>query len=171
VDKAIVFTQMKHMANKVVQQLASSGIQATAIHGNKSQAARTKALDGFKRGRFQVLVATDVAARGLDVDDITHVINYDLPVEAETYVHRIGRTARAGAAGHALSFCCPEDRSHLREIERLLKCTVPVETNHVYHGSGNFRPKSNASGAGGRKTAGTRFVSRSAPRPAGAWAR
>lgn len=111
----------------------AAGIQATAIHGNKSQAARTKALAGFKRGRFRVLVATDVAARGLDVDDITHVINYDLPMEAETYVHRIGRTARAGANGDAISFCCAETRAYLRPIERLLGKPVPADMGHEFH--------------------------------------
>jgi ATP-dependent RNA helicase RhlE len=131
--KVLVFTQMKHVANRVVKKLDARGINGTAIHGNKSQAARTKALNGFKKGQFRVLVATDVAARGLDVDDITHVINYDLPVEAETYVHRIGRTARAGADGDAISLCCAEDRSYLRDIERLLGKPVPVETQHNYH--------------------------------------
>jgi ATP-dependent RNA helicase RhlE len=133
INKAIIFTQMKHAANRVMGKLYNAGIKVEAIHGNKSQAARTRALDGFKRNRFRVLVATDVAARGLDVDDITHVINYDLPVEAETYVHRIGRTARAGAAGNAISFCCAEDRSYLREIERLLGKQVPTEMKHAYH--------------------------------------
>jgi len=133
INKAIVFTQMKHVANRVVKKLSAAGICGTAIHGNKSQTARTKALNGFKHGRFRVLVATDVAARGLDVDDITHVINYDLPIEAETYVHRIGRTARAGANGVAISFCCAEDRACLRDIERLLGKPVPVDKEHPYH--------------------------------------
>ncbi|HCN08524.1 MAG TPA: DEAD/DEAH box helicase, partial [Lentisphaeria bacterium] len=144
INKVLVFTQMKHAANRVVQKLDDAGIRGTAIHGNKSQAARTKALDGFKRGRFQVLVATDVAARGLDVDDITHVINYDLPVEAETYVHRIGRTARAGAEGDAISFCCAEDRAYLREIERLLGKPVPAEMEHAYHCDDAFRSRQSA---------------------------
>ncbi|MCK5786346.1 MAG: DEAD/DEAH box helicase [Candidatus Sabulitectum sp.] len=133
VRKAIVFTQMKHTANKVVKKLTAAGIQGTAIHGNKSQAMRTRALDGFKKGRYKVLVATDVAARGLDVDDITHVFNYDLPVESETYVHRIGRTARAGADGDAVSFCCADDRSYLREIEKLLGKQIPSDMNHEFH--------------------------------------
>ncbi len=133
INKALIFTQMKHTANKVVEKLSATGINGTAIHGNKSQAGRTKALDGFKRGHFRVLVATDVAARGLDVDDITHVINYDLPMESETYIHRIGRTARAGANGDAISFCCAEDRAYLREIERLLGKPVPTEMDHPYH--------------------------------------
>ena len=133
INKALIFTQMKHVANRVVKRLHTAGIRGTAIHSNKSQAARTKALDGFKQGRFRVMVATDVAARGLDVDDITHVINYDLPVEAETYVHRIGRTARAGANGDAISFCSAEDRTYLREIERLLGKPVPTDKEHAYH--------------------------------------
>jgi ATP-dependent RNA helicase RhlE len=141
INKAIIFTQMKHVANRVVTKLSTAGIRGTAIHGNKSQAARTKALDDFKRGRSRVLVATDVAARGLDVDDITHVINYDLPVEAETYVHRIGRTARAGANGEAISFCCAEDRANLRDIERLLGKSVPAEMEHAYHCDDAFRSR------------------------------
>jgi ATP-dependent RNA helicase RhlE len=124
---------MKHVANRVVKHLADAGIQGAAIHGNKSQSARTKALDGFRSGAFRVLVATDVAARGLDVDDISHVINYDMPIEAETYVHRIGRTARAGADGDAISFCCAEEKDYLRSIDRLLGDPVPSETDHAYH--------------------------------------
>ncbi len=132
-NKVLIFTQMKHAADRVVDHLFEAGLRSTAIHGNKSQAARTKALDSFKRGRIRILVATDVAARGLDVDDITHVINYDLPIEAETYIHRIGRTARAGADGDALSFCSAEERAYLRDIERLLGQTVPVDMDHAYH--------------------------------------
>jgi len=131
--KAIVFTQTKHVASRVVEKLNKAGISGAAIHGNKSQGARTRALKGFKQDRYRVLVATDVAARGLDVDDITHVINYDMPVEAETYVHRIGRTARAGADGDAISFCSAEDRAYLREIERLLGTSVDADLTHEYH--------------------------------------
>ncbi len=154
IKKAIVFTQMKHVANRVVEKLHAAGVRGTAIHGNKSQAARTKALDGFKRNRFRVLVATDVAARGIDVDDITHVINYDLPMESETYVHRIGRTARAGAEGEAISFCCAEDRAYLKEIERLLGKPVPAQMDHSYHSNEAFRssqpaPKNFGRGGGG----------------------
>ena len=141
VGKVLIFTQMKHAANKVAKTMAGAGIASTAIHGNKSQAARTRALDGFKRGRYQVLVATDVAARGLDVDDITHVINYDLPMEAETYVHRIGRTARAGMDGNAISFCTAEDRALLRDIERLLGNSVPAEMEHPFHCERAFRSR------------------------------
>jgi ATP-dependent RNA helicase RhlE len=131
--RVIVFTQMKHMANRVVSKLTSAGFTAVAIHGNKSQNARTKALEDYKKGRVRVLVATDIAARGIDVDGITHVINYDLPVEPETYVHRIGRTARAGADGTAISFCSAQERDYLRDIERLLRRTIPVVTDHTFH--------------------------------------
>jgi ATP-dependent RNA helicase RhlE len=159
INKALVFTQMKHAANRVMRKLYTAGIKGEAIHGNKSQASRTRALDGFKRNRFRVLVATDVAARGLDVDDITHVINYDLPVEAETYVHRIGRTARAGADGNAISFCCAEDRAYLRDIERLLGKPVPAEMEHAYHCDKAHRsslpaPKSFGRSSGRRRQSG-----------------
>lgn len=133
IKKAVVFTQMKHAANKVVKTLETAAISGTAIHGNKSQGARTRALDGFRKGRYRVLVATDVAARGLDVDGITHVINYDLPLEAETYVHRIGRTARAGASGGAISFCAAAERACLRGIERLLGAPVSQDIGHEFH--------------------------------------
>ncbi len=125
-DKVVVFTKMKHMANKVAQRLSRSGVRADAIHGNKSQTARTQALDGFRSGRVRVLVATDIAARGLDIDGVTHVINYDLPMEPETYVHRIGRTARAGADGDAISFCSPDEKGLLRDVERLIKKQIPL---------------------------------------------
>jgi ATP-dependent RNA helicase RhlE len=107
-------------------------INAEAIHGNKSQSAREKALDNFKRGKTRALVATDIAARGIDVEDISHVINYDLPNEAESYVHRIGRTGRAGSAGKAFSFCDAEERSYLRDIERLIRIHIPVAEDHPY---------------------------------------
>ena len=132
-DRVLVFTQMKHMANKVVKKLAGAGISAAAIHGNKSQGARTEALASFKDGRVRVLVATDIAARGLDVDGISHVINYDLPVEPEVYIHRIGRTARAGAGGDAVSFCSAGERDFLRAIEKLIRIDVPVDSRHAFH--------------------------------------
>lgn len=131
--KVIVFTRMKHMANKVADKLNRAGISAAAIHGNKSQTARTQALADFKRGKVQVLVATDIAARGIDVDNISHVINYNLPNEPETYVHRIGRTARAGLDGSAISFCSAEERDYLRQIERLIRYHVPVDLEHRFH--------------------------------------
>jgi ATP-dependent RNA helicase RhlE len=132
VKRVLVFTRTKHGANKVVKQLGYVPIMAEAIHGNKSQTARERALANFKSGSTRVLVATDIAARGIDVENITHVINYDLPNEPETYVHRIGRTARAGASGHAWSFCDTEEREFLRDIERLIQLHVPVAPTNPY---------------------------------------
>ena len=125
-SRVIVFTRTKHAANKVAGVLENAGIQVNAIHGNKSQPQREKALRDFRTGRARVLVATDIAARGIDVTGISHVINFDLPVEAESYVHRIGRTARAGAAGVAISFCDPSERAVLRQIERQMNHTIEV---------------------------------------------
>ncbi|MDP6478802.1 MAG: DEAD/DEAH box helicase [Phycisphaerales bacterium] len=124
--RALIFTRTKHGADRVVTQLGRGGVQAGAIHSNKSQNARTQALKGFKSGQVQVLVATDIASRGIDVDEITHVINYDLPNLPDTYVHRIGRTARAGASGVALSFCDHEEIKHLKAIERLIRMEIEV---------------------------------------------
>lgn len=126
IPSALVFTRTKHGANKVVKLLNSKKIGAEAIHGNKSQAARQKALGNFKAQKTRVLVATDIAARGIDVDELKYVINFDLPNEAETYVHRIGRTGRAGSDGTALSFCDTSERSYLRDIEKLISKQVPV---------------------------------------------
>jgi ATP-dependent RNA helicase RhlE len=133
ITRVLVFVQMKHAADRVTHKLAAAGIQAVSIHGNKSQTARMSALAGFKKGRIRVMVATDIAARGIDVDDISHVINYDLPHEPETYVHRIGRTARAGASGDAVSFCAAPERDFLRDIEKLIRKSVPVDTTHAFH--------------------------------------
>jgi ATP-dependent RNA helicase RhlE len=119
--RVIVFTRTKHGANKVAEQLEKAGHPAEAIHGNKSQNARQRALEEFRAGRARILVATDIAARGLDIDDITHVVNFELPDVAESYVHRIGRTARAGSGGIAIAFCDPSERDSLRAIERLVK--------------------------------------------------
>jgi ATP-dependent RNA helicase RhlE len=134
--RVLVFTRTKHGANRVAEQLERTGVQAAAIHGNKSQNARQRALDSFKGGQTRVLVATDIAARGIDVDGITHVINFEIPHEPETYVHRIGRTARAGAAGVALSFCDSTERGDLRAIERLIRTPVRVVENHPFAGRG-----------------------------------
>ena len=130
--RVLVFTRTKHGANRVSDQLERAGVRAAAIHGNKSQAARQRALNGFKQGQVRVLVATDIAARGVDVDGVTHVINFELPNEPESYVHRIGRTARAGASGVALSFCDAEERGLLRAIERLTHVPVKVVENHPF---------------------------------------
>jgi ATP-dependent RNA helicase RhlE len=126
IDRALVFTRTKHGANRVTEQLQRAGIESAVIHGNKSQGARERALDGFRRGTTRVLVATDIAARGIDVDGVSHVFNYELPNVPESYVHRIGRTGRAGASGKAISFCDSEERSFLDGIERLLRFRIPV---------------------------------------------
>ena len=126
VTRALVFTRTKHGANRVAEQLSRGGIRADAIHGNKSQNARQRAIAGFRDGRLRVLVATDIAARGIDIDGITHVINYELPNVPETYVHRIGRTARAGAAGTAISLCDRAERGSLRDIEKLTRRSLTV---------------------------------------------
>jgi ATP-dependent RNA helicase RhlE len=125
VGRALVFARTKHRANRLTEHLSKAGVPAMAIHGNKSQTARQKALESFRRGDTPVLVATDIAARGIDVEGVTHVVNFDLPVDAESYVHRIGRTARAGASGIAVSFCEPDERDALRSIERLIG--TPIE--------------------------------------------
>jgi ATP-dependent RNA helicase RhlE len=132
--RVLVFTRTKHGANKVAEELDRKGVPSAAIHGNKSQNARQRALDAFKAGRIRVLVATDIAARGIDVDGVTHVINFEIPDEPESYVHRIGRTARAGASGIALSFCDAEERASLRDIERLIRSQVPVVADHPFAG-------------------------------------
>jgi ATP-dependent RNA helicase RhlE len=125
-ERTLIFTRTKYGADKLVRSLRRSGIGAGALHGNKSQNARTRALDSFKSGGTPVLIATDIASRGIDVDDITHVVNFDIPNIPESYVHRIGRTARAGASGIALSFCDHEELASLRAIERLIGMKLKV---------------------------------------------
>jgi ATP-dependent RNA helicase RhlE len=122
--RVLVFTRTKHGADRVVRHLVGGGIEATAIHGNKSQPQRERALAGFRDGQTRVLVATDIAARGIDVDGVSHVINFELPNVPEDYVHRIGRTARAGAAGIAIAFCSDEERPYLRDIEKLTRYSL-----------------------------------------------
>jgi ATP-dependent RNA helicase RhlE len=134
VTRVLVFTRTKHGANRVVKKLVKAGVGAEPIHGNKSQTARQRALKNFRSGKTRVLVATDVAARGIDVDDISHVIQFDLPNEPETYVHRIGRTGRAGARGIALSFCEDAERAYLKNIEKLIRMRVPVVRDHPMRG-------------------------------------
>ena len=132
-DKVIVFTRTKHGANRVAEGLAKNRIPAEAIHGNKSQNARQRSLENLREGKIRVLVATDIAARGIDIDGISHVINFELPNESESYVHRIGRTARAGTQGIAIAFCDAEERAYLRDIEKLIGKTIPVVTDQPYH--------------------------------------
>jgi ATP-dependent RNA helicase RhlE len=130
--RVLVFTRTKHRANRLSQALVKASIRSDCLHGNKSQSARQRALAAFHGGRIRVLVATDIAARGIDVEDISHVINFELPNEPESYVHRIGRTGRAGKTGTALSFCDPSESDYLRGIERLLKRSMSVVTDHRF---------------------------------------
>src|SRR6185312_8597965 len=144
IARGIVFTRTKHGADRVVRRLQSHGIRAEAIHGNKTQNARERALANFRSNKTPLLVATDIASRGIDVDGVTHVVNYDLTHEPETYVHRIGRTGRAGATGTAVSFCDQEEVANLRAIEKLIRRQIPVSESHPKYGSmsnSNERPE------------------------------
>jgi len=170
VVRAIVFTLMKHEANKVAEFLTQNGVVAEAIHGNKSQGARERAMAGFRTGAVKVLVATDIAARGIDVDEVSHVFNYDLPNVPETYVHRIGRTARAGRDGMAVTLCDATQRQWLRDVEREIGAPITVLRDHPYHsaaaeastmrppvlggGGGRGRGGPPRSGGGGRPAGG-----------------
>jgi len=131
IDRALIFTRTKHGADKVVRRLISAGIGAEAIHGNKSQNQRERVLAAFRKGQVKTLVATDIAARGIDVDGVSHVVNFELPNVPETYVHRIGRTARAGAAGVAISLCDHEEVAFLRDIEKLIRMTIPASDRRI----------------------------------------
>jgi ATP-dependent RNA helicase RhlE len=132
-NKVLVFMQMKHGANRIVEKLLKQGFHAAGIHGDKSQGARQRALEEFRSGKIRVLVATDIAARGLDIDGISHVINFELPHQPDSYVHRIGRTARAGAEGKSIAFCTAEEKSYLFAIEKNTRQTVTVVTDHPFH--------------------------------------
>jgi ATP-dependent RNA helicase RhlE len=132
-DCVLVFTKTKHRANKLAEFLNKNRVRASAIHGNKSQTHRTAALREFKEGKVRVLVATDIAARGIDIENISHVVNFELPNIPESYVHRIGRTARAGAAGAAYSFCAADERDFLRDIEKLIRQEIEQVTDHPHH--------------------------------------
>jgi len=164
INMALVFTRTKHGADKVAKLLYRSGISAEAIHGNKSQSQRQRALQNFKGQRTRVLVATDIAARGIDVNDLSHVINFELPNVPETYVHRIGRTGRAGASGIAFSFCDTEEKEYLRDIHKLIARTIPVVADHPFHPSPNAetaRPPINIQrrpSGGERQPAGKRYA-------------
>ncbi|MDP4262536.1 MAG: DEAD/DEAH box helicase [Bacteroidota bacterium] len=175
IETVLVFTQMKHAADKLARSLNKAGIHAEAIHGNKTQNARQKALDNFKSRRTRVLVATDIAARGIDIDELTHVLNYELPNVPETYVHRIGRTGRAGASGTAISFCDWSEKIFLSDIQKMIKKTIPTVKGHPFDNpslhsgpvvadqpavSGSFRNKGRS--AGGGKRYGKTFMQRRA---------
>jgi ATP-dependent RNA helicase RhlE len=171
-EQALVFSRTKHGAEKLMKQVDAAGFPVSSIHGNKSQGQRERALQSFRDGRLQVLVATDVAARGIDIAGVRHVYNYDLPNVPENYIHRIGRTARAGAAGAAVAFCAPAEMKELRAIEKIMKLPIPVGGGSPWHkddvpadvkpGNGNWRkrsggrppqgaPKANTNGSGGRR--------------------
>jgi len=163
VERGIIFTRTKHGANRLVKKLDRANISALAIHGNKSQGARTRALSLFKNGSTPLLVATDIASRGIDVDDVSHVFNYDLPNEPESYVHRIGRTARAGKGGTAYAFCDESESGYLVGIERLIDKKIPVIDSHPYHFTkaipkpnqkpGKIKNSKNSSNSGNNKNA------------------
>ena len=162
VDRALAFTRTKRGAQKLAERLARSGIKATAIHGNKSQNARQRALVAFQRKQVQVLVATDVAARGIDIEGITHVVNFGLPSEPESYVHRIGRTGRAGAEGIALSFCSTSERLELRAIEKLIGTKVPLAHEQLPSELQEHRPSRPSRG---RRSTASRRPDSGLPRP------
>ena len=138
-NKVIVFTKMRHGADRVCRKLAKAGVSCAAIHSDKTQNQRTRALEGFRRGDVRVLVATDIASRGIDVPEVSCVVNMELPLETESYVHRIGRTARAGESGAAISFVTPEEGGQLKAVERLIKKTIPVDRDHPFHSEAGDR--------------------------------
>ena len=156
----LIFTRTKHRANKLATFLNKNNILSDAIHGNKSQKARTRAIKNFKKGKVKVLVATDIAARGIDIDNISHVINFELPNESESYVHRIGRTARAGTDGTAYSFCAADERNYLRDIEKLIKQKIEV-IKHDFHSE----TAKNATGAAARPPPRKQFSRKKKSRP------
>jgi len=166
--RVLIFTRTKYGADRVAKILEREGIRSAAIHGNKTQGARQKALDMFKNGKLRVLVATDIASRGIDVDDVTHVINFEIPNEPETYVHRIGRTARGGAEGMAVSFCDADERAYLDEIERTIGERIPWVVDHEFHNekiANDFQAQRPKKSSGGKKRpAGAK---RSKPMPKG----
>ncbi len=151
VNSVLVFSRTKHGANKIVKLLQREGLKAEAIHGNKSQVARQKSLKNFKDGRTQILVATDIAARGIDVSKLELVVNYDLPNISETYVHRIGRTGRAKESGIAISFCAADERSYLRDIEKLIKQKIPTILEQPFHDDSKEQPPAKQGGGGGNR--------------------
>jgi ATP-dependent RNA helicase RhlE len=156
IDRAVIFARTKHGADKITRSLVSAGIAAEAIHGNKSQGQRERALAAFRKGSVKTLVATDIAARGLDVEGISHVVNFDLPNVPETYVHRIGRTARAGADGIAISLCDSEDAGLLRDIERLIRKSIPATDRRTHSARPQTPASRNRPASGPKRSAGNR---------------
>ena len=162
-QQVLVFTRTKHGANKLTKELVESGISAAAIHGNKSQGARTKALAAFKANEIRVLVATDIAARGLDIDQLPHVVNYELPNVPEDYVHRIGRTGRAGQSGQAVSLVCVDEHKLLEDIEKFIKMEIPKVDIPAFRPDPSIKAEPIQNGRGGKKgssTEGSRHSSR-----------
>lgn len=155
--KVLVFVEMKHGANRIVDRLEKSGIASAAIHGNKSQGARQRAIEDFEKDRIRVLVATDIASRGIDIEGITHVINYELPNVPESYVHRIGRTARAGSEGEAISFCTGEEKSYLYAIEKTTRQKIQVITDHPFHSQSASQAPVTSIGKAKARIEGNRF--------------
>ncbi|HIJ85314.1 MAG TPA: C-terminal helicase domain-containing protein, partial [Magnetococcales bacterium] len=151
IERALVFTRTKHGADRLTKGLIKQSVMVAAIHGNKSQNARTEALRQFKTGQIRVLVATDIAARGIDIREISHVINFDMPIEPENYIHRVGRTARAGRKGTAISFCDASERKYLTAIERILRGKVPLDKDHPFHDETCTPPAEKPSPAARRK--------------------
>jgi ATP-dependent RNA helicase RhlE len=153
ISRVVVFTRTKHGADRVTRHLVQSGINAGAIHGDKAQNQRQRTLNDFRDGKVRVLVATDIAARGIDVDGVTHVINFDLPNDAENYVHRIGRTARAGEDGFAIAFCDAEERDYLDAIEKMTRQSIPVMSDHPFHAEAMATPRAAppTRGGGGKR--------------------
>jgi ATP-dependent RNA helicase RhlE len=159
IDHLIVFTRTKHVANKIAEILTHAGIEAAAIHGNKSQNARQKALKDFKERKISALVATDIAARGIDVDKLSHVVNYEIPNEPDSYVHRIGRSGRAGADGTAISLCDETELAYLKDINKLIKSPIKVVEDHPFHPkdineftkNAHIKPKQGGGGGRGRR--------------------
>ncbi|MBO9566439.1 MAG: DEAD/DEAH box helicase [Niastella sp.] len=169
IERALVFARTKYGSDKIAKALVRAGIKADAIHGDKSQNARQHALNNFKSGKIRILVATDIAARGIDVDNLTHVINYELPNVPETYVHRIGRTGRAGTSGIAISFCDGEERAYLKDIQQLIKQSIPVVDEHPFHPAKTFvnqqpaiqkRSAGNGNASGNRNNGQNKFKKR-----------
>ncbi|MEM9071023.1 MAG: DEAD/DEAH box helicase [Myxococcota bacterium] len=167
IEQTLVFTRTKHGANRLVKKLERAGLKSAAIHGNKSQGARERALAAFKSRELRLLVATDIAARGIDIDGISHVVNFDLPNVAETYVHRIGRTARAGASGIALSFCDEDERPYLEDIERLIQRHVSRIEDHDYPPSTPLPPETDLDGKKRRSGPSKRRRPRGSRKPRG----
>jgi ATP-dependent RNA helicase RhlE len=159
-SRVLVFSRTKHGANRIAQDLEKTGEKAAAIHGNKSQGARERALEGFRKGTLRVLVATDIAARGIDVEEVSHVVNFDLPNVPETYVHRIGRTGRAGARGESISFCDTEEREYLVDIERLTRVRIPRVAEHPFRSPSPPPPETSL-----EPRRGFGHINGSAPRP------